>query len=63
MAPQQYRTGYPGKGNLRDLDEGYGAVHWYTPQDVVACDLLTAACKRVQARRSIAYRDLPERTT
>ena len=57
MAPQAYRTGYPGKGDLRDLDEGYGVVHWYGPQEIVACDLLTQARKRVQARRSIAYRD------
>ena len=56
MAPHSYRDGYPGKGDLRDLDEGYGVVHWYEPQEVVACNLLTQACKRVQARRSIAYR-------
>ena len=57
MVPEAYRTGYPGKGDLRDLDDGYRTVHWYSPQDVAACDLLTEACKRVQARRSIAYRD------
>ena len=56
MAPHSYRDGYPGKGALRELDEGYGGVHWYEPQEVVACNLLTQACKRVQARRSIAYR-------
>ena len=56
MAPHSYRDGYPGKGDLRDLDEGYGVVHWYGQQDVTACNLLTQACMRVQARRSIAYR-------
>ena len=56
MAPYSYRDGYPGKGNLQDLDEGYGVVHWYEQQDVTACNLLTQARMRVQARRSIAYR-------
>ena len=56
MAPESYRSGYAGQGALRELDEGYGGVHWYEPQEVVACNLLTQACKRVQARRSIAYR-------
>lgn len=62
MVPQSYRDGYPGKGDLRDLDEGYGAVHWYEQKDVIACDLLTQACRRVQARRSIAYRHQTGRT-
>ncbi len=56
MAPHSYRDSYPGKGDLRDLDEGYGVVYWYGQQDVIACNLLTQACMRVQARRSIAYR-------
>ena len=56
MAPHSYRDGYPGKGDLRDLDEGYGVVYWYEQQDVVACNLSTQARMRVQARRSIAYR-------
>ena len=57
MAPYSYRDSYPGKGDLRDLDEGYRGVYWYGEQDVIACNLLTQACERVQARRSIAYRD------
>lgn len=61
MAPHSYRAGYPGKGDLRDLDEGYGVVYWYEPQDVAACNLLTQVRKRVQARRSIAYRHQPGR--
>ena len=61
MAPYSYRDGYPGKGDLRDLDEGYGAVYWYGQQDVIACNLLTQARRRVQARRSITYRHQPER--
>ncbi len=61
MAPHSYRDGYPGKGDLQDLDEGYGVVHWYEQQDVAACNLLTQARMRVQARRSIAYRHQPGR--
>ena len=60
MAPHSYRDGYPGKGDLRDLDEGYGVIYWYRQQDVASCNLLVQACKRVQARRSIAYRSQPE---
>ena len=62
MAPESYRSGYAGQGALRELDEGYGGVHWYEPQEVVVCNLLTQARKRVQARRSIAYRHQPGRT-
>lgn len=61
MAPQSYRAGYPGRGDLRDLDEGYGVVHWYEREDVSVCNLLTQACDRVRARRSIAYRHQPGR--
>ena len=61
MAPHSYGAGYPGKGDLRDLDEGYGGVYWYKEQDIADCNLLTQACKRVQARRSIAYRHQPGR--
>ena len=56
MAPESYRTGYAGQGALRELDEGYGGVHWYRQEDVAACNVLTQACKRVRARRSMAYR-------
>lgn len=61
MAPHSYRDSYPGKGDLQDLDEGYGVVYWYGQQDVAVCKLLTQACTRVQARRSIAYRHQPGR--
>ena len=61
MAPHSYRAGYPGRGDLRDLDEGYGVVHWYGQEDVAACNLLAQACNRVRARRSIAYRHQPGR--
>ena len=62
MAPHSYRDGYPGKGDLQDLDKGYGVVYWYRQEDVAACNLLKQACMRVQARRSLAYRDQPGRT-
>ncbi len=56
MAPIAYKTGYAGRGVLQELDEGYGGVHWYRQEDVEACNVLTQACKRVRARRSMAYR-------
>lgn len=57
MAPDSYRDSYPGKGDLQDLDKGYGVVYWYKKEEVADCNLLTQACMRVQARRSIAYRN------
>ena len=56
MAPDSYKTGYAGQGALKELDEGYGGVYWYKQGDVEACNVLTKACKRVRARRSMAYR-------
>ena len=63
MAPDSYRTGYVGQGALRELDEGYGSVHWYRQEDVESCDVLTRACARVRARRSVVHRRQSRRTT
>ena len=56
MAPDSYKAGYAGQGALKELDEGYGGVYWYREEEVKACQVLTQACKRVRARRSMAYR-------
>lgn len=56
MAPESYKAGYAGQGALWELGEGYGSVHWYQQGDVADCNVLRQACKRVGARRSIAYR-------
>ena len=56
MAPDSYKTSYAGQGALKELDEGYGGVYWYREEEVNACQVLTQACKRVKARRSMAYR-------
>ena len=56
MAPDSYKAGYAGQGALKELDEGYGGVYWYRKKEVKTCQVLTQACKRVRARRSIAYR-------
>ena len=56
MAPDSYKDGYAGQGALKDLDAGYGGVYWYKQGDVEACNVLTEACKRVRARRSMTYR-------
>lgn len=61
MVPNSYKTGYAGQGSLKELDEGYGSVHWYQQEDVEACRILSQACKRVKARRSMAYRLSPRR--
>jgi len=63
MAPESYRSGYPGRGALRELDEGYGSVHWYRQEDVESCDVLRKACGRVRARRSVVHRRQSRRTT
>ena len=63
MAPDSYKSGYAGQGALRELDEGYGSVHWYRQEDVESCDVLTRACARVRARRSVVYRHQSRRTT
>ena len=63
MAPDSYKDGYAGQGALRELDEGYGSVHWYGQEDVESCDVLTKACARVRARRSVVHRHQSRRTT
>ena len=62
MVPDSYKAGYAGQGVLRELDEGYGSVHWYRQEDVESCDVLTKACARVQARRSVVHRNQSRRT-
>ncbi len=62
MVPDAYKTSYVGQGSLKELDEGYESVHWYHQGDVEACSVLTQACKRVRARRSMSYRPPPRRT-
>ena len=62
MVPDSYKAGYAGQGALRELDEGYGSVHWYRQEDVESCDVLTKACARVQARRSVVHRHQSRRT-
>jgi hypothetical protein len=62
MVLDSYKAGYAGQGALRELDEGYGSVHWYRQEDVESCDVLTKACARVQARRSVVHRHQSRRT-
>lgn len=62
MVPDSYKAGYAGQGALRELDEGYGSVHWYRQEDVESCDVLTKTCARVQARRSVVHRHQSRRT-
>ena len=62
MVPDSYKAGYAGQGALRELDEGYGSVHWYRQEDVESCDVLTKACARVQAKRGVVHRHQSRRT-
>ena len=63
MAPDSYKCGFAGQGALRELDEGYGSVHWYRQEDVESCEVLGKACARVRARRSVVHRRQSRRTT
>lgn len=63
MVPNSYKCGFAGQGALRELDEGYGSVHWYRQEDVESCEVLGKACARVRARRSVVHRHQSRRTT
>jgi hypothetical protein len=56
MVPSAYKEGYSANGAIRELDDGYGGVYWYGPDELEACHVLTRAVKRANARRQIAYR-------
>lgn len=56
FVPVAYRSGYSSRGILKDIEEGYGGVYWYEPDELRACDVLSRALKRAEARRQIEFR-------
>lgn len=56
LAPKRYRDGYSALGALRDLQEAYGVVHWYEEGDLPACEVLSAALRKIEARRFLEYK-------
>lgn len=56
LAPSTWRAGYSAQGALKDLEDGYGGVHWYVDDDIRECRVLGRAVARAEARRQIRFR-------
>jgi hypothetical protein len=54
-APNKHRAagGLIAEGMLANLSKGYGAVIWYSPDDLRACRVMDDALMWVQARRNL----------
>lgn len=56
MVPKRYRSGYSGRGAIKDLDDGYGGVYWYSGKELASCNVRDRVVKRAEARRCIQLR-------
>ncbi|HEX2206840.1 MAG TPA: hypothetical protein VHG93_04105 [Longimicrobium sp.] len=55
IIPRKFRTGYAGRGAIRDLDDAHRAVFWYTDDDLSACRVCGCALRRAQGLRSLRF--------
>lgn len=55
IIPREFRTGYAGRGAIRDLDDAYRGVFWYTDDDLSACRVCGRALRRAQGLRSLRF--------
>jgi len=53
MVPKSFQDGFTYKAAITMIEGGNGAVQWYTYTDLEQCYVLTAAVKRVEARRRL----------
>ena len=54
MAPESFRdVSFTHRATITTIEEGNGAVKWYTPSELEQCYVLTAVVKRVEARRRL----------
>jgi hypothetical protein len=55
IIPRKFRTGYAGRGAIRDLEQAHGGVFWYTERDLSVCNVCRRALVRAQALRSLRF--------
>jgi len=53
LVPKCYEDGYSAHSVLKFLYEYFGAVHWYEPNEIEDCNVLTQALKRVRLRQEM----------
>lgn len=58
MCPVEYKGGYAAEGPLKELEDGWGGVRWYTPEELERSDVVTTAVNFAEARRNsmVMYR-------
>jgi len=56
FAPERHKDTYSGKTALKDLDDAFGAVYWYTQEELEKCTLLDKVRKRIDGLRRIHAR-------
>jgi len=55
MIPRAYEEGYSARGAIKLLEDAYGNVFWYDPQDIESCKLLERAVARAEALRQLRH--------
>jgi len=56
FAPARHKDTYSGKTALKDLDEAFGSVYWYTQEELEKCTLLDKVRKRIDGLRRMHAR-------
>lgn len=51
LVPNEYRSGYAASGPLREHEDGYRGVFWYSAKDLQECNVLGEVKIRSRARR------------
>lgn len=53
MFPSALRSGYSAQGAIRLIEEGFGGVHYYEPDEILECQVLSRAVACAEARRLV----------
>jgi hypothetical protein len=56
LIPRKYKKGYSAQGAIRDLENAYGGVYWYSDRDLTVCKVCARVVNRAEALRFLRYR-------
>jgi hypothetical protein len=53
--PERYKGGYSAEGAVKDLEDAYHGVIWYTNEDLASSSIKSLAIKRVEGLRRMRF--------
>lgn len=53
LCPSRFKSGYLGAAPLSIIEDGFGGVHWYEPDEIESCNVLNRALRCAEARRYV----------